>query len=276
MTEDAMPEAERIGRYIDGEMDAAERAAFEAALAQDPALTERVARLTDQDARLRAAFELPVDEALLARLGLADGQGPAAGVAPPAPMPPAEVIDFADAKARRAAALAEAARAEGKVAGRPVSPRWRWAAGAAMAAVVALAVALPLWPRGEADPAASAAFQIAMDSAPSRTSRALESGAIVVPQLSFADQAGRYCREYALGGSQAGRGIACRAADGRWAIEAQVEGGAEPAPSGGIRTAAGDDTAALDAAYARLGASDPFDAARENALIANQWAKAGQ
>lgn len=265
-----MPEAERIGRYIDGEMDIAERAAFEADLAQDPALAGQVARLTDQDARLRAAFELPVDDALLARLGLADGQASAVS------MQQAEVIDFADAKVRRTAALAEAAREADKAAGGSASPRWRWAAGAAMAAVVALAVALPLWPRGEADPAASAAFQIAMNSAPSRTSQTLESGAIVVPQLSFADQAGRYCREYALGGSQGGRGIACRAADGRWAIEAQVEGGAESATSGGIRTAAGDDTTALDAAYARLGASDPFDATRENALIANKWAKAQQ
>ena len=270
MTNDAIPDAERIGRYIDGEMNAAERVMFEQDLASDPALAEQLARLTDQNAQLRAAFELPIDDALLARLGLSKAAGR------PQPAHVADVIDFATVKAQRVSQASAAEQQSDHVATGLARQGWRWAAGAAMAAVIALAVALPLQQRSGTEPLDSPAFQIAMESIPSQTRHALDQGAIVVPQLSFADQTGRYCREYALGGSRSGRGIACRANDGRWKIEAQVEGGASTSGDGGIRTAAGDDTVALDTVYARLGASDPFDVNRENSLLTHKWQPASE
>ena len=270
MMNDAIPDAERIGRYIDGEMDAVERMTFEQDLAKDPALAEQLARLTDQNAQLRAAFELSVDDALLARLGLSETSDQ------PQPSQVADVIDFATAKAHRVAQAGAAAQMNDNAATGSVRQGWRWAAGAAMAAVIVLAVALPLRPRSGIEPLDSPAFQVAMESIPSQTSHTLGQGAIVVPQLSFADQTGRFCREYALGGSESGRGIACRTTNGRWTIEAQVNGAASPVDGSGIRTAAGDGTAALDTAYTRLGASDPFDATKENSLLANAWRSASE
>ena len=259
MTDMPVDRAERIGRYIDGEMDGDERAAFEAELVVDPELAEAVALLSGNDERLRAAFALPVDDALLARLGLADS-----GAAPQRDS--ASVIDLAAARAERAARTESRAENAGGL-----RRHWRWTGGLAMAATVALAVALPLWRGGSTDPASSAAFQLAMETAPSRSGRALAGGSTVAPQLSFADRSGRYCREYVLTGATDARGIACRAETGGWRVEAQVDGSGAVDSGGGIRTAAGQDSGGLDAAYDRLGASDPFDLTKENALRANGW-----
>lgn len=260
---DGFADAERIGRYIDGEMDNAERAAFETELASNAALADQLARLTSQDERLRAAYALPVDDALLARLGLS----PAAPAAADDSVKSAQLIDLAQARAQRAE------RAGAMAANSAVLGRWRWAAGAAMAAAVALAVAIPLWPAGQADPTSSQAFQLAMETAPSRTSRPVDGDSVVEPQSTFADRTGRYCRDYVLGGSQSVQGVACRTEAGQWRVESQTSGGERTADNGEIRTAAGDGDGALESVYQRLGASDPFDKQKENSLIAGGWIK---
>lgn len=140
-----------------------------------------------------------------------------------------------------------------------------------MAAVVALAVALPLWTSGRGDPADTEAFQIAMETAPSRTTRSMGDQTAVVAQSSFADRAGRFCRDFVLVGSLSARGIACRSADGRWQVESQTDGGGQSINQQGIRTAAGEDVDALDQVYQQIGASDPFDKEKETRLIANGW-----
>lgn len=101
---------EQLAAYLDGELDGNAAAAFEARCAADPLLAEQLARVRGNDELLRGAFEPAlageVDDALLARMGLA----PAAG---------------------------------GRLPANDDSPawgRWRWPIGGALAASLALVV----------------------------------------------------------------------------------------------------------------------------------------
>lgn len=83
---------EKISAWLDGQLPEEEATMIEAALAVDPKLSDRVARLRGNDALLRTA--IPLDDSippeLMARLGLAE------------PQPEASVIDLAAARERRA------------------------------------------------------------------------------------------------------------------------------------------------------------------------------
>ena len=251
---------ERVAGWLDGSLSAAEAARFEADLASNPELAEQVADWQRNDDLLRAAFNAPfeqeVDDALLARMGLATptlASAPASGST--------EVIDLA--ARRRSAAVAN-----------DNLPRRRWALplGGAIAAGLALAVVLTggpslFAPTGSAD----VRFAEAMEKLPSRTQLVLPDGGQVAPVLSFAAADGRYCREFTVsGGTRPGGGIACKGSAG-WKIEARSAVGAVPADPGTIGMAGGPDGRSLDAAYARLGASDPVSVQTEQRLIAGGW-----
>jgi hypothetical protein len=111
-----------------------------------------------------------------------------------------------------------------------------------------------------------------MEQLPSRSARTLPDGTRVTPVLSFAAKDGRFCREYTVSGS--GGGIACKGPAG-WTVEARSSSGAAPADAGVIRQAGGPDGDALDAAYARLGASDPLSAEAERQLMEHGWEMSG-
>ena len=237
MTEPLDREA-RILAFLDGALDDAEQAAFEAELAADPALAAEVERLAGNDALLRAAFLLDeqVDEALLARMGLAD------------PVPVAPPVAANDNP--------------------PWYRRFALPLGGAIAAGLALMLTIGM-PGGNG----TVGFSEALDATPSGQFAMLDGDRRLTPVLSFEAEDGRFCREFTLGqGAGGNTGIACRDGDG-WQVEA-LEGGAADLPDGTrIGLAAGAENAALDAAYARLGASDPLPAADEAALIAGNWKK---
>lgn len=245
MTEPATP-SERIAAFLDGALDDAEQAAFEAELESNPALAAEVERMLGNDSLLREAFDGPisegVDDALLTRMGLAQ---PAAG----------EVIDLASRRA-----------AEPKVAN-DNTPGWsrsRWPLGGAVAAALALMVTIGVGSGGTS-------FDAALDGTPSGQLAALEDGTNLTPVLSFRAGDGRYCREFSLGsGERGGSGIACRDGSG-WQVEALDEGATELARSDEIVLAEGADANGLNAAYARLAAGDPLAGEAESALIASGW-----
>lgn len=234
----------RIAAWLDGTMSADEAARFEAELDSNPALAEQVAAWQGNDDLLRAAYQAPidqgVDDALLTRMGLA-----------PQPAPLAASND------------------------NPVR-RWAFPLGGALAAGIALAIMLTGKPTTTV-PGGGQGPQIAdaMERLPSRGTLAMADGGTLSPLLSFAAADGRYCREFSVtGGQQPGGGIACKGAAG-WSIEAHsaagsAAGGAEP---GKIAMAGGADSSGLDAAYARLGASDPLSIDSERQLIASGWKK---
>ncbi len=147
----------------------------------------------------------------------------------------------------------------------PLWRRWQWPVGGAIAACLALVM---VWQSGGGS---DDAFSVAMETTPSSVTASLGDQTKVTPQLTFAANDGRFCREFLKeSGGNAETGIACRS-KGTWTIEALAKGGAALQNPGEIATAAGTDTNALDGAYERLGASDPFDAAAEKALIDGKW-----
>ncbi len=118
---------EWICAYLDGALDEAGMAEFEAAMDCDPALAAEVERLLGNDSFLRAAFDDPiqqgVDDALLERLGLADPVTTSA-----------DVIVLAERRTATVAANDD----------QPGWRRWRLPAAGAVAAAVALLVTLGL------------------------------------------------------------------------------------------------------------------------------------
>ena len=90
--------AERVTAYVDGEMAAAERAAFERTMAEDADLAAAVAREQRLRAQLADAFDPVLDEPVPARLQALFGAPAAEGASGPAPTPP---IDLAEERRRR-------------------------------------------------------------------------------------------------------------------------------------------------------------------------------
>jgi hypothetical protein len=232
-----MNREEQIAAYIDGSMSAAERAAFEAEMAGDQEMANAVERWRENDALLRAAYAPAadgVDAALLQRLGLADAdQMPAAANDNP-----------------------------------PIWRRWL-PVGGALAASLALAYAA-FAPSGETAGsfAGQVEFQTALETAPSGSRLVLADGRQFKPVLTFKAGDGRYCREFAVGGSHGG--IACRG-KGSWIVEAYAKGAADLPDASEIRTAAGADTKVLDQTYTRLKGSDPVSMETEKQMISKNW-----
>lgn len=233
---------ETIAAYVDGELDAAQRADLEAALGADPALAERVEQERALRSRVEAAFGAVLDEPVPQRL-LEALQSPA-------------VIDLAAARAARA------------------PRRWRgpeWGAMAACLAIGLFAGRALLAPSAENAPFATAAGRLLARGALDRaltTQLSSEPGGGVALPVSFAADDGRWCRSFVLArGSLAG--LACRHGDG-WQVELLAAAG-PAAPAGSVRPAA---TAlpepVLRAIDARI-AGEPLDAAAERAARAGGW-----
>ena len=228
---------ERIAAYLDGAMSEAEAAAFEQALADDPALAADLECMAGNDSLLREAFAEPaVDQAFIARMGLVE---PGSSAAPT----PLAANDNP-----------------------PFWRRWSLPAGGAIAAGLALVLSLTLQ-QNSGTPGLSEA----LDATPSGQLASLEDGKSVTPMLSFAAGDGRFCREFAYRSSSGERGgIACRGSSG-WQIEAWGEGAAQLPDPGEIALASGAGEGSLDEAYARLKAGDPLLAEQEKALIERGW-----
>lgn len=230
---------ELIAAFADGELDGAERAQVEAAIAADAALARKVERHRALKAQLVSHFapiaEAPVPAHLAALLQPKDGEASKSG----------EVVSFAVARQKRGLA--------------PMVRRWAPFAGPAIAASLMLAVWQP-WqgapPKGYADPGLAAALdtQIA-GAAPG------QGGTSIL--LSFERQGGGLCRVW-RGGAEGG--IACRDDTG-WKIERQFA--LDAAASGEFRQAGSE--ADLLAAAQEMAAGEALDAAAERAAQARGW-----
>jgi hypothetical protein len=234
---------DRLMAYLDGAMDATQMAAFETELEERPELAQLFERFTANDALLRQAFDEPVPASLTAS------------------------VQAAIVTASASAAPAPIASNDNAVGWR----RWQWPALGAVAAAVAtfIVVGLP----GEAGNGMEPAVVAMLEDLPSGQSGELGAGQTLTPQLTATSADGRYCREFVRDGGQlAGTGIACRNAD-RWTLEIFMEKPAARTRTDQIRTAGGEDNAALDAVYVRLGMSDPLGKDQEQKLISADWKK---
>lgn len=170
---------ERLLRYVDGELDPAYIADFEAGMAADPALRAAVERHRALRASAASAFDAvlaePVPAHLLAALE-----------------PPTNVVDIASARPRRSL-------------GGGFVQRW----GALAATLVIGMVA------GQA----LAPEQLPPLSADAELARALDGGAVagLATAISYRDQRGDYCRVFRDRREQPAAGVACREAKG-WTL----------------------------------------------------------
>lgn len=232
---------ETIAAYVDGELDAAQRADLEAALAAEPALAARVDQQRALRSRVEAAFGAVLDEPVPQRLLEA--------LQPPA------VVDLAAARAARE------------------RRRWQAPEWGAMAACLAIGLFVGralLAPTGDTLFATDAGQLLAhgpLDRALTTQLAAEPGGGIALP-VSFASTDGRWCRSFVLAGESLA-GLACRTEAG-WRVE--LLAAAEPAaPAGSVRPAASAlPDAVLRAIDARI-AGEPLDATSEQAARAGGW-----
>ena len=254
--------------WVDGELPPAERAAFDARLAHEPALAAAVARERALRATLQSAYAPVLDEpmpaGLLDLLAISD---PAATAANDAVVPGAN-----DAHRARL----------------PHARRWQWPEWAAMAACLVLGVLFGtrvLAPGAATSGSASLALATGDNgtiTARGRLREALEqrtggggdkTASDVAVGLSFRNHAQQYCRTFTLAGASAG--IACKQDDG-WVVanlshDAAATSASATLATGSYRMAASPYSPALLQAVDALREGDTLDAAGEAAAKAKGW-----
>lgn len=236
---------ETIMAYVDGELDPAARDALARAALTDRDLADRIAAQQGLRERLRTHFAPVTAEAV-----------PEAWIetirAAGAPAPAATVIDFAQARAARAAP-------------RPVWTR-AWVGGALAASLVmGLFIGTRITPSGPIV-AQGGALLASGDLAHTLDTRlaSAQGEAPIRILASFRRDDGAVCRAFS---GPAASGIACR--DGQeWRLQ-HVLPGATPA-AGAYRQAATPDGALMALAQS-MATGDPLDAGQERAALAEGW-----
>ena len=249
---------ELLAAYIDGELEGAERARIEEALAQDAQLAQRVAQQRALRDRLRGAYSGVLHEAVPQRLAHA--------VKLRAPAGPAQVIDLARVRAERSRRV----NGQRQMKVRRLSIAASLAVGL-MAGVLIQRLATPgavtefhdgaLLARGALAQALNE--QLASSAAP---------GAAVRVGLTFRSKAGNYCRTFALSGGRSLVGLACRDQD-QWQLlnlmAAEGAGGAGTTQN--LRMATSALPPALLQAVSEHISGDPLNAAAEAKARSTGW-----
>lgn len=220
-----------ISAYLDGELNAEQKASLERDLRSDKGAAARLRRLRAADDALRAATPVSRfsgDEALAAMILTA-----APVIAKPA-------------------------------------PRRRFVEFAALSAAMVLGVAVGRFAgvdgeEGAAPFSISAAEAHLLDTLPSGRAVAIEPGVFEV-SLSLQSDAGQVCRQYSLSNAESAVDVlACKSADTPWRMAA-----AAPHVDVAGYTAAGA-SSAIDAAISALGPVEALDRAQEQDLIRRDW-----
>jgi hypothetical protein len=248
------PSDEMLMAYVDGELDAEDRALVEKALPNDAQLAARVARHRALRDRLQTRFGDVLLEPVPDRL-LAAAQG--------AVQHRGTIIDWTQASARPA---------------RPVRtlawPRW----GAIAASLIVGLLAGRLLPHGggglteESNGVLLASG--ALDQALTTQLAASAAGPVVVG-LTFRDRGGHYCRTFAVDGARPQAGLACRQTD-RWQVLDLQQVEAPGTAPGDFRQAASTLPAPLLAAISERIRGEALDARQEAAARAARWQPSGQ
>lgn len=220
---------DRLAAFLDGQMDEAEAAAFEARLASDPDLAARAETWLANDRRIATAFAPVIDMPL-----------------------PADLRAMLETRPAPAFAANDNA------------PWWRRHAlplGGALAASLAALMMLAPKPdvTGQKD------LSYALENGRSLSPVQLADGRQVTPTMTVRAADGRFCREFQTGDTL---GLACRK-DGRWTVEAETKGGGPDAQgniavAGGADAGALADAYARIGASDPLGAQEEDQVMKKN------------
>lgn len=224
-----------VHAYVDGEMEDAARAAFEARLKQDRPLQDALYRERLLREMLSGAYAPVLDEPVPDRL-----------TALLTKKPQAEVVLLADIRTKRSLG---------------------WAQWGGMAASLMLGILLgyKLLPGGAAQMADGSVLAQALDQ---QLSGQPVGG--ITPGLSFVAKGGAYCRSFTSTGAQASAGLACR--DGQqWRLRQLEPLSPAEAASGAYRTAATALPPALLQSIDALRDGDALDAEAERQARARGW-----
>jgi hypothetical protein len=248
---------ELLAAYVDGELEGAERARVEQAIAQDSQLAQRVAQQRALRARLRGAYDSVLQEAVPKRLAQAARLAAAPG--------PAQVIDLARVRAERARRGSQ----------RSVKVRRLTIAASLVVGVMAGVVLQRL-----STSAALTEFHDGSLLARGTLARALSeqlaggapAGAEVRVGLSFKSRTGNYCRTFAISGSHLMAGLACRDQE-QWQVLNLVgtEGAGVPGNGQNLRMAASSLPPALLQAVNERIRGEPLNAAAEAKARNDDW-----
>ena len=237
---------ETLMAYTDGELDAATRAAIEAAAANDPQLARRIGQHQALRQQLRRAFDPVLEEPLPQRL-VATARG-VPGDTRSAVVP-----------LRRVAAA-----------------RWSWPQWGALAASLIVGLLLGPWlmrgaertPLVTSDGTVPAHGSLAHALSEQLASNQPATSPVQIG-VSFRSHSGAYCRTFALREKKALAGLACHE-EGSWHVEALVASESETA-GGGYRPAASALPPGIAGTLDALIAGAPLDARAEAAARASGW-----
>jgi hypothetical protein len=249
---------ELLAAYVDGELEGAERVRVEQAIAQDAQLAQRVAQQRALRDRRRGAFDGVLQEAVPQRLAQAAKLG--------APSGPAQVIDLARVRAERAR------RGNSQ---RSVKMRRFTIAASLMVGVMAGALIQRLSAPGaltEVRDGALLARGALAHALNEQLAGIAPSGAAVRVGLTFKARSGNYCRTFALSGSRALAGLACRDQE-QWQVLNLVAAEGPSASGNGqnLRMAATSLPPALLQAVNERISGEPLNAAAEAKARSSGW-----
>jgi negative regulator of sigma E activity len=247
-----------LAAYVDGELEDAERARIEQAIAQDAHLAQRVAQQRALRDRLRGAYNGVLKEAVPQRLMQAAKLRTPAG--------PAQVIDLARVRAERA----RRGNAQRQIKVR----RYGIAASVVVGVMAGVLIQRLAAPRAltelhDGSLLARGALAQALNQ---QLAGGASPGAAVHVGLSFRARSGNYCRTFAVSGSRSLVGLACRDQE-QWQLldlEA-VEGSSATGTGQNLRMAASNLPAALLQAVNDHISGDPLNAAAEARARSNGW-----
>jgi len=230
---------EILGAYVDGELDAPQRAEVSAAMLADPSIARRIERLRAVQNELLAAFSHVTQEPIPQRLLDAVQK-----------TPPRAVKRFPQA-------------------------RWSWPELSAIAATLVVSTVLGYFllrsPDGDLFARQHGALMARGALAAALSTQLVSEqtwDAKVHIGFSFRDKQGAYCRTFGVQSAEPVAGMACRANTG-WRVEVLAQN--ELPPLGDAQPAAGSLPATVLRAVENKIAGDPLDAAGEAAARQSNW-----
>jgi len=248
--------------YVDGEADAETRAAVEAAMAADGAIRERVEAHRRLRGTLSGAFgsamSEPAPERLLAAVRGEHGPSPSSR--------PAEIVDLAAVRARKAAPKA------------PPRPRRAWIQWSALVACLAIGViaARGLGSIGTSPMIADRHGTLVAQGGLSQALDQQVAGSALSPDqavrigVSFRTTEKLYCRTFQVVRGDGLAGLACRAPTG-WQVRVAAASPAHGVGAAGYRTAGSATPPAVSATVDAMIDGAPLDAQGEAAAKARGW-----